>query len=551
MPSFVASLCALWVVGVAWVAPARAEPWVQVRARTMFDGLVARAEGQDVLVEGTLRDNLGAPVADSPVVVAADGARVEARSGAEGRFSARLALSGSGEREVVVGFAGGGLLAGTRAALPVTIGRNAVNLRIDAPDEVDAGVAVPIGVVASDGRAVPVGGLRVQLWLDGQPWQQGTTDARGRVTVAVPALVPGMHRVGARFAGSRQWLPAEVERGIEAARPLAVMLAAAGAPGAGDPVVLDARLGAERPGSVRVTLTAEGRPVAERMVSGDRVRFDVDPGDVEPGPVRFRALVHSAAPGWRDAISETVTVEVPPPPPPSPWWVRAPVILAGLSLVGALWRVRRRPRAAALARVEAPVAAAPFVFEEGAGVEGGALWVVVRDALDGRPLPAVLVRLGAGAAEPDPGAAAPPEGERVVADAAGRARLAVDAAGDRLWAHAPGYAAACHPLPRRGGRAVIHLLPLRARLQGLYAELLADAGRPPLRFGRQTPREAGPPLVARGAPGDALDELTWLVERACFGPRAPVAADLAEALRLAAVVRGSLGRGSAGRRAAT
>lgn len=538
MPFSFASICGLVALGLVGLGSAQAEPWVQVRARTMFDALQASARGQDVRVEGSLRDNLGVPVAGSPVVIAAAGARVEVASGADGRFAATLALQGSGEVVVGVAFGGSELLDAARAELPVTIGRNALRLRIDAPDEVDAGRAVPIAVVAVDGREVAVGGLRLQLEIDDQPWQQAQTDARGRVTRTVPPLAPGVHRLQARFEGSRLYLPAVVERSIESARPLEVALAAVGAPAAGDPVVLDAELGAARPASVRVTLTAEGRPVAERAVSGDRVRFDVDPGDLEPGPVRFRALVHSAAPGWRDAISETVTVEVPPPPPPSPWWVRVPVILAGLSLLGVLVRARRRPRVAVPVRVEAVAAAAAFSFEAGAGVDAGRIEVVVRDALDGRWLTATLVRLGPGAAEPDAAAETPPEGERVVTDGEGRAELS--GGGDRLWAHAVGYAPACHALPRRGGRAVIHLLPLRARLQGLYGEVLADAGRPVLQFGRQTPREAAPPLALRGAPDEALLALTFLVERACFGPRAPVAGDLAEALRLAAVVRGGL-----------
>ena len=254
MPFVFASICGLVALGLVGLGSARAEPWVQVRARTMFDALQASARGQDVRVEGSLRDNLGMPVAGSPVVIAAAGARVEVASGADGRFGATLALQGSGEVVVSVGFGGSELLDAARAELPVTIGRNALRLRIDAPDEVEAGRPVPIAVVAVDGREVAVGGLRLQLEINAQPWQQAQTDARGRVTRTVPPLPSGVHRLRARFEGSRLYLPAVVERSIESARPLEVALAAAGAPAAGDPVVLDATLGAARPTSVRVSV---------------------------------------------------------------------------------------------------------------------------------------------------------------------------------------------------------------------------------------------------------------------------------------------------------
>lgn len=520
-----------------------AQPTIQVRARAFLDGLQAASRGRAVTVEGALRDNLGAPVAGGEVEVLADGQPVErVRTGPDGRFLAQFELEGAGERRLEVRYAGSPLLDRAEARLPIVVGRNALRLRIDAPDEVDVGRPVGIGVAAFDGREVPVPGLRLGLDLDGQPLRSLRTDRSGRAEVQLPPLEPGEHTLRVHFAGSAIHLPAEAERRIEAARPLALALAAASAepPGPGDPVVLDVTLGADRPGEVRVTLTAEGRPIADRAVSADGARFVVDADDLEPGPVRFRALAHAEAAGWQDAASEVVTIEVPPPPPPSPWWIRAPAILAGVSLLGVLVRVRRRPRAAPPPPVVAPSGPPPFTFEASAGpAASGRLVVVVRDGLDGRPLRARLVRLARGAPPPTPGEAVPPSGERVETDAEGRAALGGD--GDRLWAHAPGYAPSCHPLPRQGGRAVIHLLPVRARMQTLYAEVLAAAGRPPLRFGRETPREAAEALGGRGAPGEPLGELTALVERACFGARAPDEGDLVEALRLAQSVRRGLG----------
>lgn len=520
-----------------WTCAAWAEPVVQVRARTLFDGLRAMTRGQRVEVEGTLRDNLGAPVAGGVVELRGPGVVDRVETSVEGRFVGTLRLAGSGERQIAVAYDGSGLLAGTRAELPVRVGRDALTLRIDAPDEVDRRVSVPVVVAALDGGGGAVSGVMIGVDLDGNRLRQQRTDGQGRIRLDLPPLAAGVHVVRAVFAGSEVFMAAEVERTIEAALPLKVELRSAGAPGPGDPVVFDVRV-LEGPASVRVMLTAEGDPVTDAVVAG-QARLRVDPDDVEPGPVRFRAWAHTAVEGWRDAASAVVTVEVPAPPPPSPWWVRAPVILAALSLLGVVVRLRRRPRAAPPPRVEAPVLAPPFVFEESAVSGTGAIEVVVRDALSAKPVAATLVRLTWDVATPDPAVVEPPAGEQIATGDDGRARLAGE--GDRLWAHAPGYAPVCHPLPKRGGRAVINLLPLRARLQTLYAEVLAEAGRPPLRFGRQTPREAAPPLVKRGAPDEPLAALTALVEEACFGGSAPTAGDLGEALRLAASVRAGLG----------
>ncbi|MCB9536279.1 MAG: hypothetical protein H6704_08435 [Myxococcales bacterium] len=166
----------------------------------------------------------------------------------------------------------------------------------------------------------------------------------------------------------------------------------------------------------------------------------------------------------------------------------------------------------------------------------------MRDALTAAPLrAATVVRLAPDAPTPAAASVDPPPGVAGTTDRGGRATL--DGAGRVLWAWAPGYAPVCHVLPADGGRVALNLLPLRARLQTLYAEVLQVAGRPALRFGRQTPDEARRPLARRGAPDAAVDDLTDLVRAACFGPTPPAPADLARALALAEQVRAGLGAG--------
>lgn len=529
-------------------ATAGAQPIIQVRARAFLDGLVASSREGEVIVQGALRDNLGAPVVQAPVEILADGAPVErVTTDTEGRFEAAFALDGSGERRLEVRYEGSSLLDTARAGLPVTVGRNPLRLRLDVPDEIPIRTGISVGVAALDARDVPVPYLKLGLDLDGRPLRAPETDRSGRDEVPLPPMSPGVHTLRLHYGGDARYLPSEVVRELEVARPMAIALARAStAPlQPGDPIVLDVELGPERPDTVRVTLTAEGRPIDDAEVSADGTRFVIDADDVEPGPVRFRALAHAEATGWKDALSEVVTVEVPPPPPPSPWWIRAPALLAALSLLGVLVRIRRRPKAEPPAPPAEVAGPPPFTFEAPAGAQGdGRLTVIVRDGLAGHPLTATVVRLPALAPPPTPGDPRTPDGEQARTDTEGRVIFEAGGdRGDRLWAYAPGYAPSCHPLPRRGGRAVVHLLPVRARMQTLYAEVLDAAGRPPLRFGRETPREASGALTGRGAPGGPLEALTALIERACFGAHEPDERDLIEAFDLAQSVRRGLGRG--------
>lgn len=534
------------VVGAALVGmtpPADAQTRIQVRARAFLDGLQASSRGAQVTVSGALRDNLGAPVPGVEITISsADAQRARAeRTDADGRFRATLQLDGEGERTIQVRWAGHAYLDPVQASVPVTIGRNPINLRIDAPDEVEIGAPAGVRVVALDGRDVGVPRLNLQIELDGEPLRSARTDRNGRAAFPLPPLVVGDHQVKAIWPGDGVYLPAEAEWTIEASRPMGISLSLVGTtpPKPGDKVVLDAQVD-PAPDGARVSLTANGRPIDDGIARGGGYRFVVDPDDVEPGPTTFRALVHSEEPGWRDARSEPLLVEVPPPPPPSPWWIRAPLLLAALSLIGLLVHLRRHPTRERPAPPAEPARPPPFTFEAlGADAPADRLEIEVRDALSGDPLAARLVRLPADAPTPPPAEASPPPGQSVETDSTGRAELT--GAGDRLWCHAPGYAPSCHALPRAGGRAIIHLLPLRAELQVVYSAVLATAGRPPLRFGKHTPREAVEPLALRGAPGADLDALTALIESACYGEEPPTIAHLAEAHRLAEAVRGGLG----------
>ncbi|MCB9536278.1 MAG: hypothetical protein H6704_08430 [Myxococcales bacterium] len=343
-PLLVAALVGL----VGAPAPASAQLVVSVKARAFVDGLRATSRGHRATLVGTLRDNLGQPVPQAAITVRGDGAApATVRTDAAGGFEATVRFAGPGERSLEARFGGSALLAPAEAATRVTVGRSAVTLRADLPDEIDARRPLTLTVTAHDAREAPVPGLWLAIEVDDRPPSRPRTDRNGRASLALPPMEPGLHRVRVRWPGDEDHLPADLDLTVEAALPIAVQLEAAATeplePGA--PIVLGGRV--VGPEGATVTLIAEGRPVARARPGADgRYEIAVDPGDVEPGAVRFRATADTATPGWRAGASAEVVVEVPPPPPPSPWWLWGPAALAALSLVAAAARRGGRPPAA-------------------------------------------------------------------------------------------------------------------------------------------------------------------------------------------------------------
>lgn len=526
------ALLALTLLGLA-------SPRIAVKARAHIEGLKAQSDGRSVRVRGVLRDNLGQPLPRQAIVVAAPGVERPARTDTQGGFDVELRLTAEGEQRIEVRFDGNALVGPVDSATPVRVGRGAVTLRLQIPAVIEAEQAETVSADALDADGKPLPGIQLQLRLDGAPAQPVHVGPDGRAVIDLPPLAAGAHRLRAYFAGDADRLPADDEAGFEAARTMGVGLEIADPqPAPGQPLVFTGRV--EGPDAATVRLLLAGRVVTSARANAEgRFAFTVDADAVGAGAHRFRAGAISEAAGWRDGLSKPVEVVVPAPPPPSPWWLWTPVLLALVSLLGVLGRAWiRRPRPKAQVAPPPLLTPPPFTFEAAPRGGTGDLQVTLRDGLSGAPLQGTVVLLPAGVTTPGRAEIAAPDGVMAPTDAAGQARLAGQ--GDRLWAWAEGYAPACHPLPASGGFAGINLLPVRARLQTLYAEVLEAAGRPPLVFGRQTPREAAPPLARRGAPGDPLAALTRLVEEACFGHGRPDHAALVEADRLATAVEAGL-----------
>ncbi len=542
-PTFSAKIaigCLLAFLGLVLASPVQARPILQVKARSGFSRLTVRPRGRVAKVQGQLRNNLNVGIPQARVKVWADGApQVRVTTDGRGVFTADLAFESDGKRVVQFAFAGTTFLAPANGTLSVEVGRVSVRLRIDGPRQVNAGEATTYTVVASAGAADPLGGLQVESRLDGKTLPLGATDLKGRLRLDLGSLEPGAHRLQARFSGGPNFEPAQAQLDFEATLPIELSLRLATAEVSLDrPIVF--RGVASGGEGVSVALTANGAPVDRQTVGTDGVfSFALDPRSLGPGKALFRATAYASVPGWQDGVSALIAVDIPEVPPPSPLFFWVPMVLVGIILVFFVvkFSVRKRPPEAkkdtSKAATELPPA---VVFEVSRG--RGPLEVAVRDALTGQLVAgAIVARLSISAPTPTEACPTPSEAG-VLTDANGTASL--DAAGDRIWACAAGYAPTWRPIPVQASKAVIHLLPVRARIQTLYAQLLTDAGRPKLAWGRETPAEAGIPLTLRGASAAEMAELTRQVEVACFGPETPGLAQLEQIAALAARARAGL-----------
>ena len=498
---------------------ADAEPTVSVKARVRVDGLRAETNGRRVHVLGALVDNLGHAVPGHEVTLTIDkGPSVRVRTDGDGHFRRRFRVDGLGQHVAVVEFGGSPLLAGAQSRVRFVAGRRPVTLTLVSSPEVPAGPPVSLVLQATvDTKPARRARLRVETEAGPSPIRE--TRADGRVSVTLPPMSPGMHAVTVAVMADDLYSGGELRIDIESVQPTPAVLRLSSQspipPAA--PVTFQVQFGApelDAPPS-RVTLTLDGHPHAtQARVEGGLAQFIVPRGGIDPGRHTARATVTPLVPGWRDAITPPITVDVPPPPPPSAAWQSVPLALSLLALLALGIRWRPGPRAAATPATQ-PKTPPAFEFT-GASETRGTLRLTIVDGGTGQPMAASVVL---GGAQTCAWSLEPPPGEPHAV--APRAPLSLPVETPWVWCVAPGYMPAVHRLPGRAGRASIALLPPRAHVQRRFGRVLEQAGLPPLEFGRESPREAGRALIERGGDSGDVDVLVEGVERACFGAHAP------------------------------
>jgi len=487
-------------------------------------------------------DNLGHAVAGQDVTISIDRAKpVTARTDGNGRFRRTMTVTGRGNRRALVAFAGTPLLADAQAEVGFFAGRRTINLSLTSSSKVSAGPPVSLRLLAtSNGKPAKNVLLRTRL-EDGRSVVR-ETGVDGRATLTRPPLPPGMHEVTVQVIENDVYRGLETKFSIESVQPTpAILRVTSPTPPPNDgPLSLEIRFGptSESAPPARVTLTMNGQPEASQSrVEGGVAQFVVPRDDLPEGRHTFQGTVTPLVPGWADAVTPEISVDLPAPPPPSVAWQAVPL---GLSLVALLALAARWRPTLKVMPPPPPAPVVPPVFEIVDTAEGGRLSLIVLDGLAGHRLAATVVS-GTVAPAPD-WDATPPDGPQLEATTDTPLDLPLDT--HWVWCGAPGYAPVVHRLPPGGGRAAVRLLPPRAHVQRCFGDVLEPAGLPPLEFGRESPRDAGRALVTRGADERAVDALVNAVEAGCFGVNAPTDALIKVVESAANQVRDAFSRGA-------
>jgi hypothetical protein len=535
-------------------AAAAAAPTVTVRARTAIELEPVRRVTGGIAVSGALVDtSLRAPVPWATMYLSLDDAQVVAQSKDDGRFGAQFAVT-EGVHTLRVRFPGDRSYAAADAALEAfDVSKDRVALAVRASREVEVGgQPIRIAVAArTDGGPVDI---EVDLGLaddDGRELELGriaTVDGRGAASFAAEQLGrPGRKRIIARFAGDAAYdvATAETELVLTAGTELSLQLERTAlkfeARLAGRGRLVDAY--GNPVAGARVSLFAGNRRVADALTGDDgRFALGVQASELGEGQLVVQARFEAAEAWSKSSRSPPVTIEVRPPQPVPTGYTLAAFAATSVA-VAVFVLLRARPWQTLLARLRGGRDAAraadagarsdhvdslPAVEAIEAGLRHARPGLVsslrrphdhgfsgvVHDAITGRPLAGVTVRIGTadGARELRTDAAGRFDfGELPAGSCAGTAALAT-------------YCTEQFPveLPHRGELrgARIALLEVRERLFRMYRDaaqpLLPDPGH----WGIWTPRHIVDHVRAR-RPAPALAELTDFIEDAYFSQRKP------------------------------
>jgi hypothetical protein len=537
---------------------ARAQPRVRVRAETRIE-LAPRREGNRLIVEGALRDDLGAPLVDRPIDVVAnegapDGPRrvietVRTERGGVFRASFELPL---GRWWVAARFDGDDHLH-RQEVLPREVLLDREHVRLDV--EIDGGSRIDLdrpthAMIVRAASVAGGAGLDVSVSENGRLLARGTTGEDGSVAFTLESATlgaPSATRLVVRSMPDESRADAQTEVPIVRYRATTLTLDASRTQiGPGEIVRLNGRLAHSHGPLARkaVGVAVDGSPtyLATSMTDDDGA-FALTIGWEDLGALdgALVARFETDAPWWGSSVSDPIALRA-EEPAGTPWsWIV--LSIATSAILFAIAGRRRRPvRAPGGAALPVRLAAIELADRKSILPDSSDVAGRVIDARSERPLGGAIVRAR--------------RGEEVIAEIAadpgGRFALSLPPGAVVIEIDAPGYEPARHraTLPHRGewGAIVIRLRSLRELawepLRPVAARLLPSPDLWAVWTGRdlQARARAQAPTV-RG-----LAALVQAIEIACYAPEPPSAGDLEEIRRAATDVEREMIAATATRR---
>lgn len=351
---------------------ATAQTRVIVRAETRLE-LRASGTPGSLVIEGALRDDLGAPLAERDIEIvlrAADTSQylggVSATTGPDGAFRAVLSAP-SGECVVSARFGGESLYVGSEAEHAVDVRLAPVELTLDLAGGARLDLDEPthaLSIVAHSMRGAA--GLEITLTSEtGAPIGRATTDAEGHATAVLESAVlggPSAGRIVASTAPDAERAAARVEIPVVRFRATTTRL---GISRTDDEIVYSGTLttsAGPRPDEA-VSLYA-GDALVGTALTDDAGRYSarVPLSDLRalPDPVALRARFQSDAPWYGSSESPPIDVRVGSRLPS----LRSVLIVLSLALalvivLGTLRRPAQRPELAVVRSSVVPSARVP------------------------------------------------------------------------------------------------------------------------------------------------------------------------------------------------
>lgn len=527
-------------IATAVATPAAAQPLVRVRAETRIE-LRPRRDGEQLIVGGTLRDDLGEPMRDRALTLEvregeARGPRralQPVRTDGSGRFEAAIDLP-LGVWWVIAEHAGDEHYQRHEVARQVLLDRAHVLLDV----EIEGGARIDLDraehAMRIRARSDAGGeGLEIVVSENGRELARGRSDASGELPVTLRSSElgpPSASRLVVRSAPDAHRADAQTEVPIVRFRASTLTLEGSRTEvGPGQSVRLEGRLATSEGALSRkaVGLWAGDRHLATALTD-EQGRYAATLGFAELGALdgEVVARFESDAPWWGASESGALPLRV-ETPGATPWsWIALSIAICALlfALAG-----RRRRTAAPPGGAELPVTAPAIELAARKSLLPDSLEIAGRvvDARGGGALVGARVRSQRGETT---------LGETTT-DGAGHFAIALGAGVHSIEIEVDGYEPARHraTLPHRGewSSIVVRLRSLRELawepLEPIAARLLPT----PDLWGVWTARDLEAAARARRGSPRALPGLIASIERAAYAPEPPSAADL-DAIRRAA-----------------
>ena len=556
-----------WLVPLVWllVPPiAAAQPTVTVRSTSRIE-LRTQRHDDHVVIEGALRDDLGAPLAESSVVFRAipddpqaAPVREALRTDEHGRFEAHLPLT-TGGHLLRATFTGDSLHDHVEVERRLDLDRADVRLRVGVPasGHIDLDEESHEIVVVADSNEGGDGlGVSLLDELD-RTLARGRTGEDGRVVLEISSAEigpPGAGRIKARSLGDARRAEAQTEVPIVRFRSTSIELSASrDSARPGDDVRLSGTLSDSRGPIdgravgvfVRATeLEGATEEHLATVLTDRRGTFVVDAtlDASDQGVLEIVARYESDSPGRASSESAPVRIEV-ASAQPTPWpWLLLPLAISCAALLLIARRAPKRPEKSVALPTEKPI-----------GVEAGRrktlladrddVGGVVLDHRDDTPIAHARAVLSDGHGRVV---------RETVTDAEGAFGLERAGPGTyTLSLTAEGYARSTTRItvPHRGewSAATVRLESLRSRALSPYRPVAAELLPSPRLWAIWTQREVLDQARAKGRANEALETLSSDVERAYYGAATPTEEDVERIERDADGALRSLRRPSAER----